>query len=323
MKNPIFILGIHKSGTTLLRSLLDNHHNLFVLPIESHVFKHNGISILYPLRNFRGDILTSKQIITNYLTNLKYSKNLPKNFKGGDHKIDWNISIIQKYLEKKITNKLVDSIKAFYSSLYYDLFNSELNEEKRVVEKSVEHLEFAIIIKNLFPTAKFIHISRNYYSNLVSIRKFMSVKKFPYLLKPLQCIAYDIHFKNLNKKILGDDYHLVDYEYLLKNPKIEMKQIADFLDLMYESTLENPTTMGKIWRGNSTNNIKYQGVSAKNINRWKKNITPLEIGLINKYFYKYVKTIDSSLNSMRKIKNEKYSTFIKNRLLLKTNLFEI
>ena len=185
MKNPIFILGIHKSGTTLLRSLLDNHHNLFVLPIESHVFKHNGISILYPLRNFRGDILTSKQIITNYLTNLKYSKNLPKNFKGGDHKIDWNISIIQKYLEKKITNKLVDSIKAFYSSLYYDLFNSELNEEKRVVEKSVEHLEFAIIIKNLFPTAKFIHISRNYYSNLVSIRKFMSVKKFPYLLKLL------------------------------------------------------------------------------------------------------------------------------------------
>ena len=37
-KNYVFILGQHKSGSSLLRSLLDGHPDLFVIPVETHYF---------------------------------------------------------------------------------------------------------------------------------------------------------------------------------------------------------------------------------------------------------------------------------------------
>ena len=38
MENPVFILGSHKSGTSLLRNLLDGISGFFVIPIEAHFF---------------------------------------------------------------------------------------------------------------------------------------------------------------------------------------------------------------------------------------------------------------------------------------------
>ena len=46
-QKPIFIFGPHKSGTSLLRSLLDGHPDLFSIPIESHVFSGMGMGIRY------------------------------------------------------------------------------------------------------------------------------------------------------------------------------------------------------------------------------------------------------------------------------------
>jgi len=39
LKAPIFLLGSHKSETSLLRALLDGHKDLFVFPTETHLFK--------------------------------------------------------------------------------------------------------------------------------------------------------------------------------------------------------------------------------------------------------------------------------------------
>ncbi|MGI8607235.1 MAG: sulfotransferase, partial [Gaiellaceae bacterium] len=50
LKRPVFILGAHKSGTSLLRSLLDATPGFFVLPKEPHFFAYSGRWIDYPLR---------------------------------------------------------------------------------------------------------------------------------------------------------------------------------------------------------------------------------------------------------------------------------
>lgn len=38
-RNPIFVIGTHRSGTTLLRRILDSHHNI-ACPPESHYLSH-------------------------------------------------------------------------------------------------------------------------------------------------------------------------------------------------------------------------------------------------------------------------------------------
>ena len=47
MTDPIFLLGSHKSGTSLLRSLLDGHPDLDVLPREAHFFPTHGYASGY------------------------------------------------------------------------------------------------------------------------------------------------------------------------------------------------------------------------------------------------------------------------------------
>ena len=51
MKNPpVFILGSHKSGTSLLRSLLDSHPELYVIPFETHFMASLGRWVQYSYR---------------------------------------------------------------------------------------------------------------------------------------------------------------------------------------------------------------------------------------------------------------------------------
>jgi hypothetical protein len=54
MNQSIFILGAHKSGSSLLRSLLDGHPQLFAIPLETHLFQTAGFGYetLSPPRSF-------------------------------------------------------------------------------------------------------------------------------------------------------------------------------------------------------------------------------------------------------------------------------
>lgn len=50
VESPIFILGCHKSRTSLLRALFDGHDDLFVVPFETHFFQRTGHVIDYAFR---------------------------------------------------------------------------------------------------------------------------------------------------------------------------------------------------------------------------------------------------------------------------------
>ena len=60
---PIFILGSHKSGSSLLRSLLDGHPRLFVFPKEIHFFQYAGYWVDYRLRAAKPAQLSREQLI--------------------------------------------------------------------------------------------------------------------------------------------------------------------------------------------------------------------------------------------------------------------
>ncbi len=50
LAQPISILGSHKSGSSLLRRLLDGHPTFFVIPTESYYFQFTGHWVDYGLR---------------------------------------------------------------------------------------------------------------------------------------------------------------------------------------------------------------------------------------------------------------------------------
>lgn len=321
-QEPIFILGAHKSGTSLLRSLFDGHKNLFVIPIESHFFEHNGYWIDYGIRRQYPKMLTEKQVIHNYLEWIKKSNITPGKYSDSDTRGYWNVKLFEKNIRKKNGyNNIKTSIENYIESMYVSLYNKKLNENIRIVEKSVENAEFVSDLKVIYPKAKFVHILRNPYSNLVSIRKFKSNGGYPFLKNIMDTLYNSYYYLEKNKRIFRNDYLIIKYEELVSNSKEVINKIINFVEISKDEIIFSPTVQGDIWEGNSTSDKKFKEISSSRLHDWKESILPIEVILVNKMFKyvidKYEYEFISSPKYLLPSKKENLKSYIGNRLLIR------
>jgi len=154
---------------------------------------------------------------------------------------------------------------------------------------------------------------------LVSIRKYRSKNGYP-ILKPIVNSLYNsYYYLEKNKSIINNDYLVVKYEDLVQNPNPTIDGIIEFLGIKKEKILYHPTVKGNLWVGNSTSNEKFNRISSKRLDKWKEEITPLEVYIINKLFtyvlYKYNYSFLENRNYFFPAKNEGLKSYIGNRLL--------
>ncbi len=290
MKMPVFILGCHKSGTSLLRSLLDNTPGLFPIPIEAHVFEHLGFWVDYELRRQIPTEFTFDQVVTHIkeMAAASNQKADPKHSLGGDSIAAgrWNVELLVEHLsshgreafEQKDYRAFMD---AYFEAIYLALHQKLPAPSIRFVEKTVENAEFVMYLKQYYPDARFIHIVRNPYATLVAARKFRtSRKRYPYLGTILSSLENSYYYAYHNPMMV-ENYHLIRYEDLLQEPEKNMRQIAAFIDVPFDPKMLTPSTVGKDWKGNSMSGVGFEGISTLPIDSWKKEILPLETSLIN------------------------------------------
>ena len=324
-QEPIFIIGPHKSGTSLLRNLFDGHKDLFVIPIESHFFQHLGFWIDYGIRTQKPKDYNNQEIEKNYINWIKKSNTIPGGKSDSDTRGFWNLEKFKILLKENINDirkkNFKSLIELYIESMFYSLYNKNIPENKRIVEKSVDHAEFAIYLKKLFPKAKFIHIIRNPYSNLVSLRKFKSENGYPFMKSLMESFYNNYYYLYMNKRVIETDYYIIKYEDLINNPKQSIDKISDFLNIEKHEILYKPTVNGNLWEGNSTTNKRFKGISNSHLNKWKEEIYPLEINLINKNFkfilekynYEYI----PYRNSFFPNKKESFKHYFANRIFYK------
>lgn len=328
-QNPIFVLGCHKSGTTLLRNLFDGHGDLFVIPTEIHFFANLGYSVKYSFRSQKARQLSVEQIKTNFINWIE--KRNSEGYKLGDGftKNRWNISVLKNYLASSNLTSTKEISDTFHSALYKSIYGTEIPGTKRIVEKSVENSEFVFEWLKLYPNAKFIHIIRNPYSNLVSLRKYISKKssnkrsrdKFPHLRNPINSMIDSFYDLRRNKRVV-DNYLVVRYEDLVTNTISVMKKAADFINIEYDDILIVPTLFSEQWQGNSTRGEKFEGVSNTNLENWKNEITDFEINVVNNLFedileeYNYEKVKPHKTSIWKKAPKENFVNYLLNRYLV-------
>ncbi len=312
----IFILGCHKSGTSLIRSLLDGHPDLNVIPFETHFFEHLGLSGIYPMRKGQNKSLNFND---SFVRNLKEYNEFGSPFSDVIMKGKINLDVLQKYMfdpEKEgITETFIQMTRAIFESL-----NQNNDNTKIIVEKSVENIQYAGFLKSLFPQSVFIHILRNPYSNMVSLRKFKTIKNFPSLPEIFESINLSFTLQEANSKLINA-YYSLKYEDLLLNPVDTMKNLAYKIGIEYTESLIQPTTMGEPWKGNSIWNLQLDKISSESLNNWKKEITAIEARYIN---HKMKENLEKwnydkfeSVGSVWKMaKGENFKTYIRNRIFL-------
>ena len=284
LNKPIFILGAHKSGSSLIRSLLDGHPDLFVVPMETHIFQRAGYWVDYRLRRARPANLDIEEIKQNFIAQIEEYNTISTPVSDANLVGKFDIRKLTGQFDQDVSS-LSELITIYLRVIYSALFDADLPEELRIVEKSVENAEFASDIKQIYPDAKLLHILRNPYANIVSLRRsaFQRKKSYPFIGRYIRSLYNSYYFLYRNQRLIKD-YMVIRYEDLLADARNVMQSVACFLEIEFIESLLQPSSLGENWTGNSSHGVKFDGISAENLDRWKFQIMDLEIHYINGYF---------------------------------------
>jgi hypothetical protein len=184
-KKPIFIVGSPRSGTTLMRYIIDAHPNIFCPPCETFLFNTLNTT-------FNG-------------------------FIWKDH-----------YAQLPFTRKaLIKWLRKYILDLFGNL--ALKTGKRRWAEKTPSHILFMDFINEVFPDAQFIHMIRNGYDVVKS-------------LKNIHWGSNDIAFnanlwvehvtkgREFGRKLSPERYIEIRFEDLVNETEMTIRRICEFLD---------------------------------------------------------------------------------------------
>lgn len=323
MERPVFILGSHKSGTSLVRSLLHGAPGLFVVPLETHFFQFTGFWVNYALRRSYPRRLTFDEALAAMQMHVQRNNTIASTTSDSTLVGRWDLLAFAAWMREKGHHKFAaEDWRGFFDvyieALHVGLFGKPPTAV-RFVEKSVEHAEFAVKLKQLYPHAAFVHIVRNPYATLVSLRRHMSLAGYPMLWPALDALNNAYYYLYQNPRILSD-YLIIRYEDLLQQPEEVMRRVAAHIDIDFTPQLLTPTSLDGPWAGNSSSGQAFAGISTQPITAWQAHIQALETAFINLLFPHVLRDFHYDRQPIRgsiyrPSPGEGLKTYIKNRWL--------
>lgn len=267
--SPIFIMGEHRSGTTVLYqtlvatecfNFLNAYHIIKYDEILSHYIEGNGDRVFQDLEK----LFTSLEIKDRIIDTVKVTPNLPE-----EYGFILNNSGYENYINPQNLFLLTQLCRKIQ-------FVSD--PDRPLLLKNPWCFSHFLYIKNAFPTAKFIFIHRHpiavMNSKLKSVRLFLSKnnsytrlisKRYCQIMNnPIKLSLFRLlysSFLNLglrrvmkqsiqsstyfleNIHLLKNDYISIKYEDLCQNPETIIQKILDFLQLEAKAEIDYESTI--------------------------------------------------------------------------------
>ncbi len=260
-----FILGRPRSGTTLLRTLLDVHPNIGI-PLENSDLIH----LYYKYRKVRQWDHNKLQNLFSDFKKLNFIENW---------KLDWE-SI------KTIFDQASNIQLSFHEiiKIYYYHYQSEFTKEeiRTLGDKSPLNSLYSKELYQVFPDAKYIHLIRDYRANLASMSKHdvFSPSSTAMLLQWKKSV------KQINKLAIENPKNFLQlrYEDLVLYPEENYAKICSFLDVKYIPALLDPDYRKKAiseiynaafldqWQPDLSGKI-----STLNIDKWRNELDAISV----------------------------------------------
>ena len=262
---PFFIVGLGRSGTTLLRLMLHNHPHI-AIPYESHF-----ITKYYQHLDEYGDLnehANLRQLLADILDEELIQK--------WDHQF-----ATDRLLEKLEQNSLAGVISAIYQDY------AESRGKRRWGDKS-DYLDRMHIINQIFPTAQFIHIIRD------GRDVANSVLKMPWgpsdLIQAAEWWHEHIRLGRCMGSILGPQRYLeVKYEDLVDDPEQQLTRICDFIGEPYSPEMLNYHQHSESAIPDDRKFQHYNAGKAPVKGRtfaWRKEMSPTLVEIFNNYAWR-------------------------------------
>ncbi len=276
--HPIFICGHPKSGTSLVKAILDFHPQLVVYPEETVFFrrflpKAKGLNLQEQL-----------DLADRYLIHIfTWNKDKPHPSQIGFPDRDYSAFSYQA-----IHSQMRDLVQSKYrhegdilsaAILAFGQVSRQISGSTRYwVEKSPYNEYFADRIFDWWPEARCVHILRDPRDNYASYHV-----KHP---------SWNAEFFSTNwnrstntgiqnlERYGNSRYLILRYEDLVQSPKESLIQLTEFLGIQWSDSLSTPTRAGKQWKGNSMFTDRFQGISTAPVSRWKEILPILDAATI-------------------------------------------
>jgi len=277
--HPVFLGGHPKSGTSLLRALLDSHPQLVVYPEESGFFRRflprsSGLGLAAKIE------LTEKYLIHIFTWQ---KENQPESQAGFP---DRDYSTISFADIARIMAEIIDKAGYRHDG---DILSAAVLAYGKVsglwqdgasywVEKSPYNEYYADLIFRWWQEARCIYIVRDPRDNHASYRR-----KHPDWSAEFFAANWKRSVVACQQNVIryGKDHcRLIRYEDLVRKPQETLEQITTFLGIDANPILAQPTRAGVTWKGNSMFADQFSAISTTPLGRWKETLEPSEAAVI-------------------------------------------
>lgn len=215
---PIFILGTERSGTNLLRLILNSHPHI-AIPHPPHIMKN--FFKLEPLYSDLSNDANFKRLICDVARMVAL------------HPYPWGIKIDKDKIFR-------DARERNLINIHFTIYDQYLQSahKKRWGCKSTFMIYHVALIRQYYPTAKFIYMVRDGRDVAVSAKKTIFNHYSVYFTAKLWSKEQQIGIHWLNK-LSKNDIFLLKYEDLLSSPSGMIKSVCSFLNEPYQENMLN------------------------------------------------------------------------------------
>lgn len=274
VENPFFIVGSGRSGTTVLRLMINMHSRLRV-PRESWFL----IPLLdtLPLSGPLGK--DEKELAFEMISSHSRWK-------------DWECE--DEVLRRAIFDPEIADLAALVNRIYFDC--AGMNGKPRWGDKTPKYSYYVMKLHEVFPAARFIHLYRDARDTCVSMRNGGWCEgDIQRIVR--QWVGMTRAAREGAK--LGPDHYLeVSYEALVTKPEEHLRKICDFLGEPYQpEMLDFYLTAAKEtapWEDGI--HLKTRSpVGAANIGTWRKELSRWELWVVEAYASATMQTVGQSI----------------------------
>jgi hypothetical protein len=256
MEKPFFIVGAQRSGTTLVRLLL-NAHSKIAIPEE-------GTFWMPLLRRSKNNV--QREIKGNELENcLKYIQKNPQ-FQS------WGLDPLNTIEKIRAQGGCtLDKIVSEFYVAYAKSFNKDTWGDK-----TPSFFRMVPVLDALFPHARFIHIVRDGRDIYLSWRKLniqnrnISVSAFEWIYKVNKA-------RRELESLIPERYLEIRYEDMIAEPSKTLQRICDFLGLHYESRMLEFWKTSNQFIGSHHSKLIFQPISSESVTKWRRELPKKEI----------------------------------------------
>ncbi|MEY3361133.1 MAG: hypothetical protein RL531_852 [Actinomycetota bacterium] len=214
-----FIIGCPRSGTTLLRAMLDSHPDLAVPP-ESY--------FLVPILRHAADYRTPGGLDrTALLRDVAGNVSWPSWGVGAD--------VLDALAADESLTSVPDTLRAVYDRY------AALHGKRRAIDKTPRHTEHVGLLSAAYPDARFVHLVRDGRDVVPSLR---SMPYFPARFADAALFWRDRALSGREARTLvgAARYHELRYEDLVTDPERHLEPLCGFLGVEYSPDMLEYTT---------------------------------------------------------------------------------